>query len=106
MKAIANFCEKNSHYCKTIGDTSALIRIRHSHGYYLLEPLEADSSRVTWVQHTDPGGDLPNWIVNYMIQDMPYKTLRGLRKKVFEEKYQRTRLIISPENKIISFQNN
>ena len=104
MNAVTNFCAQNHHLCQNIGDTSHLIKIKHSHGYYILEPLQNNMTRVIWVQHTNPGGDIPSWLINLMIQEMPYKTLLALKEKVFEDKYQRTRLIITPEGKMLGLQ--
>ena len=104
MNVINDFCVKHPHLCQNIGDTSHLIRIKHSHGYYLLEPLQKNMTRVIWSQHTNPGGDIPGWLTNLLLQEMPYKTLLGLKKKVFEDKYIRTRLIITPEGKMLGVQ--
>ena len=103
MNAITNFCVDNKSLCRNIGNTDHLIRIKHSHGYYLLETLHDNTSRVTWVQHTNPEGDLPIWLINQMIQNLPYKTLLGLRKEVFKAKYQNKRLNINHEGKMIGF---
>ena len=103
MNAITDFCVNNKSRCRNIGKTDHLIRIKHSHGYYLLESLHDNISRVTWVQHTDPEGDLPIWLVNQMITTMPYKTLLGLKKEVFEDKYQKKKLLINHEGKMIGF---
>ena len=104
MNAVTNFCAQNHYLCQSIGGTSHLIRIKHSHGYYLLEPLQNNVTRVTWVQHSNPGGDIPSWLINLMIQEMPYKTLLALKEKVLEDKYQRTRLIFTPEGKMFGLQ--
>lgn len=68
------------------------VRIKKSEGYYLLKPLPDGSIEVTWRQHTEPGGGIPRWLVNSMLVDMPFKTLKNLRVIVKEEKYQSARL--------------
>jgi len=80
---------------------SSLVRVRHSHGSYLLEPVKKRITKFTWTQHTNPGGNLPAWLVNQMIREVPYLTLQSLRKKVTEKKYQKARLILDSEGSII-----
>ena len=106
MRAAPYFCHNKPFLCKKIGDTSQLIRIKHAHGFYLLVPLQDKVTRVTWTQHTDPEGDLPSWLVNYMIHEMPYRTFLGLRNKVLEKKYSNARLLYDSKGLMIGFDNN
>ena len=99
-RVVPEFCTANSKLCSAITDTS-LIRVEHSHGNYLLEPLGDSITRVTWTQHTNPGGNLPSWLINHLIRKMPYKTLQGLRSKVTEDKYQKARLVFDSQGKMI-----
>lgn len=62
------------------------IRIAQAAGSYLLEPLPK-GVRVTWVQQADPGGRLPAWIVNSLLTDMPFKSLKALRQLVTQPPY-------------------
>lgn len=103
-KAVPNFCTSNSNLCSPAASTS-LVRIKHSHGHYLLEPLDDGVTRVTWTHHTNPGGNLPGWFINHLIQEMPYRTLQGLRKIVLEDKYQKARMIVDSQGKIIDLVN-
>lgn len=68
------------------------VRIKKSTGYYLLQPLPDGAVEVTWQHYTDPGGRLPTWIVNALLVDTPFKTLKNLKKIVHEQKYQRAKL--------------
>ena len=40
----------------------------------------------------DPGGNVPKWIVNSMVVDLPFKTLLGLREIMKEAKYVNTNI--------------
>jgi START domain len=73
------------------------LRIKRSDGFYLLKPLPDGSIEVAWQHHTEPGGGIPKWLVNSLLVDTPFKTLRNLRQIVKEEKYQRARLTYSSE---------
>ncbi len=101
MNAVADFCLLQKQACSVI-EQSSLPRVRHSHGYYLLEPIAHNMTRITWVHHTDPGDDLPRWLTNLLIQEMPFQTLKGLRKKVLELKYQKAKLIINRHGQILA----
>lgn len=101
MNAEPQFCEDNAHLCLLISETD-LVRVKHSHGYYLLEPIDKNKTRVTWTHHTNPGGNLPIWLINSLVKEMPYRTLQGLRKKVFNSKYQQVKMVINSEGHIIS----
>jgi len=100
IKAVPGFCQEHSQHCTLIPKTS-LIRVKHSHGHYLLEPTSNHSTRVTWTHHTDPGGHLPRWLINSLIIEMPFRTLQGLRKEVLNEQYQKARRIVNQTGKII-----
>ena len=100
-EARPDYClQQQTSHCQLIKHSS-LVRIRHSHGSYLLEPVKKGLTKFTWTQHTDPGGNLPAWLVNIMIREVPYLTLQSLRKKATEKKYQKARLILDYEGSII-----
>ena len=101
MNAEPEFCQDNAHLCSLIPETN-LVRVEHSHGHYLLEPIDKKKTRVTWTHHTNPGGNLPIWLINSLVKEMPYRTLQGLRKKVFNSKYQQSKLVINSEGHIIN----
>jgi hypothetical protein len=72
-------------------------RIKKSTGYYSLKPLPDGTVEVTWQHYTDPGGGVPTWIVNSLLVDTPFKTLKNLKKLVHEQKYQEAKLKYSSE---------
>ncbi|WP_198262689.1 START domain-containing protein [sulfur-oxidizing endosymbiont of Gigantopelta aegis] len=80
MDAMPEFCQNNADLC-VFNKESSLVRVSHSHGHYLLEAINKHLTRVTWTHHTNPEGHLPKWMINSLIQEMPFKTLQGLRKK-------------------------
>lgn len=60
-------------------------------GSWIFRPLGDGQVEVTMTGHADPGGMIPSSMVNLLIQEHPYNTLRGLRKMVVEDKYQHSR---------------
>ena len=73
------------------------IRIRESFGTYILEPTRKNKLRVTWQQYVDPGGVLPAWMVNSMLTDLPFKSLRAFRELVQQSPYRDARLVYGPD---------
>lgn len=93
MIANPDYCkDKTSPLCSKI-NASTDIRVRQSFGYILLESMKDGTTRVTWTQHTEPGGKLPVWLVNQLAQDVPLWSLTNLKKKVRQAKYQQSQLI-------------
>lgn len=91
-----NYCNnKNSDQCQKVKQ-SELIRVSQSLGTYRLEP-DKNGTKVTWIQHTDPSGELPSWLVNQFIKDTPYLTLKKLADKVKEDKYHYAELVYDVE---------
>jgi hypothetical protein len=43
---------------------------------------------VVYQVHANPGGSLPNWMVNAIVVETPLETLLNLRDVVTNEKYQ------------------
>jgi hypothetical protein len=80
------------------------VRIKRSDGFYILKPLPDGSIEVTWQHHIEPGGGIPKWLVNSLLVDTPFKTLRNLRQIVKEEKYQRARLKYSSEGVAVGWE--
>ncbi len=99
VQAIPEFCTSHAQLCKKLPRYSA-IRVQHSHGTYHLKPLGKKLTRVTWVQHTNPGGYLPHWIINSLLRNVPFKTLQNLRKLANEEKYRNARMLFNIQGQI------
>ena len=62
------------------------IRIKEAPGSYLLEPTP-EGIRLTWIQRANPAGRLPAWLVNRLVKDIPYKSLRAFRRLTQEPPY-------------------
>ncbi|MBD3649632.1 MAG: START domain-containing protein, partial [Pseudomonadales bacterium] len=64
------------------------VRIRDSHGQYLLQKIGEHTTRLTWTMYIDPGGSLPAFLVNRLLTDIPFKSLEQFRNVVRQDKYQ------------------
>jgi len=59
-----------------------IIRIVDFAGSWVLEPVDATTIKATYAAHVDPAGSLPKWLLNKLISQGPYKTLRNLHDDV------------------------
>lgn len=52
-------------------------RMKDANGYILLKTI-GNKTEVTYFMHSDLGGDIPLWMANKFIWNLPFKTLRKL----------------------------
>ena len=64
------------------------LRVSVAQTVYILEAFDDNKTKMVWLQHTEPGGVLPGWLVNNLIVDIPIKSLQALEQVAQEEKYQ------------------
>jgi len=57
-----------------------VVRMPRLVGSYELHPVEG-GTRVVYTLDSDPGGNLPAWLVQRASRDLPYYTLRNLRER-------------------------
>lgn len=56
------------------------VRISKAKGYFKVEPSEEDEMVLVSYQFVaDPGGDLPAWLMNYIVTDAPLETLSDFK---------------------------
>lgn len=105
ISSVPEYCNNNqSDVCMKVKQSDNLVRVRKSIGTYKLEPDES-GTKITWIQHTDPGGNLPSWLVNQFVKNTPYQTLKKLAEKVTQEKYKYAKLIYNIDGVAIAFNN-
>jgi hypothetical protein len=68
-------------------ENSSRVRVDRSDTLYRFTP-EGDKTRMVWVQHTDPNGSLPGWLVNSLLVDIPLRSMEELERVANLEKYQ------------------
>ncbi|NBC07933.1 MAG: hypothetical protein GVY26_12140 [Bacteroidetes bacterium] len=69
-----------------------IVRINDLSIHYELVPLSAERVQMTYRLHSDPGGSIPAWLVNLVVDNGPTNTVKGMRDKLKEAKYQNARL--------------
>lgn len=83
----SNFLLRMHDRSEHIGEKASYVRAELKNGYYRIKQLSPEKTRVTMVQHVNPGGSLPAWMVNQLITDTPYYSLKNLRKLVLKSPY-------------------
>ncbi len=96
MFSEADFCNNNeSEACQKVNQ-SKLVRVKKSTGTFKLQ-ADDDGIKITWIQHTDPAGFMPGWLVNQFVKSTPYWTFKNLKKIVEEEKYKKAKLVYNSD---------
>ena len=65
----------------SLSSGDGLQRMSESNGWVLLQD-EKTHTVVTYVMHTELGGDIPPWLANTYIHLLPFQTLNNLIKVV------------------------
>ncbi|MCF6170691.1 MAG: START domain-containing protein [Bacteroidales bacterium] len=65
-----------------IPEKKDIVRIPHSGGTWELRPKENGETEVISLYATDPGGNLPDWVINMFIVDRCYRSLINLKEFV------------------------
>lgn len=58
------------------------VRVQKAHGTWTLTPNGPDTSHVVFTMHLEPGGGIPQWIINSRIVATPFEALTNLRTTV------------------------
>ncbi len=64
-----------------------LVRVEKINGFWRFIPLKRNRVKVVYQVHTEPGGNLPSWLVNSVVVNQPFQTLGNMRKIVKQPKY-------------------
>ncbi|MCR9252591.1 MAG: START domain-containing protein [bacterium] len=61
-----------------VDDMSGIVRMQKAGGYISLKAM-GSQIEITYFFHSEPGDNIPVWLANHSIAEMPYRTLTGLR---------------------------
>jgi hypothetical protein len=60
-------------------EKKGIMRMQKADGYLLLKPLDS-KTEITYAFHSEPGDNIPTWLANNSIAELPLITLLGLRE--------------------------
>jgi hypothetical protein len=61
-----------------------LVRIPLFNAVWTLRGIDSKTTHVEYTGFGEPGGSIPTWLVNKLVTEAPYQTLKKLRKQNFE----------------------
>ncbi len=66
-----------------------IVRIDNMHIRCDMTPAGDNENKtmMTFIIHADPGGNIPDWLVNLLAKETPYKTIQKIRRAVLEENW-------------------
>lgn len=76
------------------------VRVDRSDTLYRFIP-EGDKTRMIWLQHTDPNGSLPGWLVNSLLVDIPVRSLQALERVAGKDRYQNFELVYDETGQLV-----
>lgn len=76
------------------------VRVDRSNTLYRFIP-EGDKTRMIWLQHTDPNGALPGWLVNSLLVDIPVRSLKALERVAGKDRYQDFELVYDDRDRLV-----
>jgi len=91
----SRFQDKDSGIVYTTSKASAdkypskenFIRIRSFDSSYKLTPIEGGIIEIEYYMRVDPGGILPNWLINLAVTKGPINTIKSLFELIETQKY-------------------
>ena len=72
-----------------IPEKPGIARVKTIHGSWTLRPKGDGYVVITFQSTSDPGGNVPAFLANLAVTDIPFKTLIRLRSEVMKPKYQK-----------------
>ena len=71
-----------------VAESDSYVRMPELEGYLRFEPLEPGLIYMTFEVVLDPGGYIPAWLANLILRDIPYFSLKRLRRVSNAEEFQ------------------
>jgi hypothetical protein len=75
------------------------VRVDRSDTLYRFTPM-GDQTRMVWVQHTNPNGSIPGWLVNSLLVDIPIKSMEQLERVASQSHYQGHELVYDSNGRL------
>jgi hypothetical protein len=72
LRGVADYLPPKSDY----------VRIPYSKGQWQLLPFEGNKTQITLINHFDPGGTVPAYLLNSSVIDSPIETINNLKKRL------------------------
>ncbi|MBL7828688.1 MAG: hypothetical protein JNJ57_18785 [Saprospiraceae bacterium] len=75
-----------------IPEKEGIVRVKKAHTTWTIIPGQGGWLYVEYYIYSDPGGSIPDWLVNMAIDVGPRETIQGIRKFISQPQYQTAKL--------------
>lgn len=75
-----------------VAPVDGVIRMAIAQGYWTLSPMADGKVEVAQVYKADPGGKVPEWVINMFVLEGPIATFKAMREKLQQPAYQNATL--------------
>lgn len=82
FESTPDYCLNNERSACESTHNASLVRVREMSGSFALKQISDEEVEVTWRQHQDPGGLVPDFLVRSNLSDIPLKSLTRLKTLV------------------------
>lgn len=77
------------------------VRVEAAETIYFFRAIDDETTEMVWLQHTEPAGSLPSWLVNALIIDIPLNSILALEETAKLPKYQGQSIMYNARGEII-----
>lgn len=70
-----------------IKEKKGVVRVRMIEAEWRFTPIDKETTEVFYRVRSEPGGDLPAWLVNMVVVDQPFNTLSAMKRIVKSPQY-------------------
>jgi len=67
--------------------TDGTVRLPAYEGTFLIEYIDREHTRITYIGKIEFGGNIPNWLGDFLSSEIPFITLNGLIQEAQKKKY-------------------
>lgn len=71
---------------RAVPENPDLVRITDYWQLWTAQPMDKGDIHVTLEGSVDPGGNIPSWVYNMLVTDMPFRTLCSLRDRALSSR--------------------
>ena len=79
--------------------TSGIIRVKKIKGFWRFVPEKDGLTQVIYEVHSEPGGNIPSWLLNQIVVTQPFNTLKNMKEILKLPKYHDAQQSIEEESR-------
>ena len=67
--------------------TNGIIRVKKIKGFWKFVPQKNGFTEVIYQVHSEPGGNIPSWLLNQIVVSQPFNTLKNMKEMLSRPEY-------------------